>query len=273
MSKSTLNNLTIIVNTSDNFEDCWAPFFKLFFKYWPNCEIPIILNTEKKQFIHNGNNILSSQVNLNFNRRLTWSECLIEVLKKVETPLILYMQEDYFIDNPVNVRLINDFVNLMTTDKTVKYIGLTNFGNLPPFIVYPNDLRLRKVSKSAKYRISTQAAIWSKETLMSYLRVNENGWMFEIFGTQRAKRKDDLFLTVNREMFVGYNQIISYQPTGIIKGKWLSTIPKFFETEEIKMDFSIRGFYKNPNTLIRKFETFNKLIKNPIILIKGMLGK
>lgn len=27
------NELTIFINTSDNFEDCWHPFFTLFARY------------------------------------------------------------------------------------------------------------------------------------------------------------------------------------------------------------------------------------------------
>ncbi len=40
--------LTVFINTSDNFEDCWDPFFKLFRLYWPDCPYKIVLNTEKR---------------------------------------------------------------------------------------------------------------------------------------------------------------------------------------------------------------------------------
>jgi hypothetical protein len=268
-----MNQLTILINTSDSFEDCWDPFFKLFHKYWPNCKIPILLNTEKKIYHFPEINIKSSQVNLNFDRRLTWSECLIEALKKIETPLVLYMQEDYFIENFVQVDLINDFSDLMYKNKEIKYIGLTNFGNRPPFFDYHKDKRLMEVSRLSNYRVSTQAGIWNKDTLVSLLREKENGWMFEIFGTIRAKNRADLFLTVNRNIFNQDNYIINYQLTGIIKGKWLPTIPELFKKENIDVDFTKRGFYKSKNFFFRKLETLNKIIKNPITLINGILGK
>ncbi len=268
-----INKVTILVNTSDSFEDCWDPFFKLFCKYWPDCNIPIFLNTEKKTYHFPGLNIISTQVNLNFSKKLTWSECLIEALKKIETPLVLYMQEDYFIENFVQVDIINEFTDLMYRNAEIKYIGLTNFGNRPPFLDYPKDLRLMEVSRFSKYRVSTQAGLWKKNTLMNLLREKENGWMFEIFGTNRSKKMSDLFLTVNRNIFNISNSIINYQLTGIIKGKWLSTIPELFKKENIDIDFSKRGFYKNKSTFFRKIETINKIIKNPIILLKGILGK
>ena len=54
------SNLTILINTSDGFEDCWNPFFTLFKKYWPNNQSPVFLNTEFKNYVHPGLNIKST---------------------------------------------------------------------------------------------------------------------------------------------------------------------------------------------------------------------
>jgi hypothetical protein len=263
---------TVFVNTSDGFEDCWNPFFKLFSKYWKGGYPPILLNTEHKEFNYSGLVINSSQVNKNVDRRLTWSECFISALNQVETPLVLYFQEDYFIEKEVKAEVVNDFAQLMIANPEIKYIGLTHMGNRPPFYPYPNDKRLAEVSNKSKYRISTQVGLWQKDTLISYLRENENGWMFEIFGTKRSQKRKELFLTVNREIYNKENPIIDYQLTGIIKGKWLSTIPELFKKEGIDMDFSKRGFYKTPLPLFRKIETFRKLLKSPFILYNGLRG-
>ncbi|MFM9834618.1 MAG: hypothetical protein ACKVOA_00770, partial [Methylophilaceae bacterium] len=74
------NDLTIFVNTSDSFEDCWHPFFSLFARYWPNCPYPIVLNTETKDYSFKGLNIVCAKVAIGENRRLTWSECLERAL-------------------------------------------------------------------------------------------------------------------------------------------------------------------------------------------------
>jgi len=44
------HNLTVLVNSTDTFSDCWPPFFQLFKRYWPECPCPIILNTETKDY-------------------------------------------------------------------------------------------------------------------------------------------------------------------------------------------------------------------------------
>lgn len=265
---------TILVNSSDGFEDCWSPFFKLFTMQWPQCKNPVLLNTEFKNFDYPGLNLKSSKSNaVSPERRLTWSECLINALRQVDTLLVLYLQEDYFFEKKVNEEKINEFASMMIANKAIKYIGLTHTGNSGPFIGYENNPDLCIVERTASYRISTQAGLWQKETLLSYLRPEENGWMFEIFGTQRAKKRQELFLTANREKYNPANgSIIEYIHTGIIKGRWHPAIPALFTKHGIEIDFSKRGFYKAKPYLLRKIETARKLLKNPIQFLRGMWG-
>lgn len=268
------NKFTLLVNSSDGFDDCWEPFFKLLSLNWKNCDIPILLNTEFKEFSYDSLNIKCSKANLsNLKRKLSWSECLINAINQIDTPLVLYMQEDYFIEKNVRVDLIDEFTDLMINNKDIKCIGLTHFGSFPPFYKWQDDEKLLEVSQKSKYRISTQAAIWDKETLLSYLRPNESGWMFEIFGSKRSFRKKELFLTVNRDVFNPNNgTIIEYLHTGIIKGKWHPGVVDLFKNFYINIDFNKRGFYKSQNVIYRKFETSKKLIKNPFYFIRGILG-
>ncbi len=265
---------TILVNSSDGFEDCWLPFFKLFTIQWPQCKNPVLLNTEFKSFDYPGLKLRASKSNAaSPNRKLTWSECLINALGKVETPLILYLQEDYFFENKVNEEKINEFAAMMIANKAIKYIGLTPTGNSGPFTGYENNPDLCTVSHTANYRISTQAGLWQKETLLSYLRPEENGWMFEIFGTQRSKKRAELFLTVNREKYnPGKETIVNYTHTGIIKGRWHKAMPELFKKYGIETDFTKRGFYEAKPYILRKIETAGKLIKNPVQFLRGMWG-
>lgn len=267
------NNFTIIVNSSDGFEDYWDPFFKLFSYNWSNCEYPILLNTENKEYTNPFKelNIVSTKSNnIDKTRRLTWSECLIEALNQVKTRHVLYFQEDYFIENKVRVGLIEEFANLMLEKNEIKYIGLTHFDNNPPFTSWEEDERLWIVNPKAKYRISMQAALWDKNTLLNYLRPEESGWMFEIFGSQRAKKKKELFLTTNRNMFNSNDKtaIIDYVHTGIIKGKWHFQIPQLFKINNIEIDFKKRGFYEPKPAFLNKIDTLKRLIKEPKMFIK-----
>ena len=55
MTINNKENITIIVNTCDRFEDCWNPFFILLEKFWTNCQHPIILTTFDKKYDYSGN--------------------------------------------------------------------------------------------------------------------------------------------------------------------------------------------------------------------------
>ena len=48
VGKNIMNEVTIIVNTCDDYEDVWELFFCAFQEYWPGCKYQIVLNTESK---------------------------------------------------------------------------------------------------------------------------------------------------------------------------------------------------------------------------------
>lgn len=261
-------NYSILVNSSDGFEDCWSPFFTLFKKFWPQCNADIYLNTETKIWQDANLNIQCTAVQGDEQRRLTWSECLIGALDQIKTPLVLYFQEDYFIHRPVQTEIITSAVEYMITHPEVKHIALTRHGSVGPYEPYPQK-GFQQIRQKAKYRISTQAALWRVETLKSYLRAEENGWMFEIFGTWRAKKNEECFLCANFDSQDG-GPAIEYLHTGIVKGKWLAEMPAIFTINGIEIDFSKRGFYKPKSKFLHKFDVAKKLLEQPAYLIKQL---
>lgn len=259
-----MSNYTVLVNSSDGYEDCWGPFFQLFARYWPTREAPVMLNTERADW-------RSPDVDLECTRSAadkpsgwkgSWSECLDTALSRITTPLVLYLQEDYFFQAPVAADMIDEIARKMIDVPAVRHVGLTHFGAHGPFLDTP-DPRLWEISKSSRYRLSTQAGLWRVETLRSYLEKDENGWMFEIFGTLRARHRSDLFLTVNRNLFGPQRRVIDYPHTGIVKGRWHPQMPQFFERHGITMDCTKRGFYRQPPWLLRKIETATRLLSSP----------
>lgn len=271
----TNSHYTVFVNSCDSFEDCWNPFFTLFAAHWNSPVSNLVLNTEQKTYKFPGLNIHCSKVGTGPDgKRLSWSECLISALNDIETPLVLYLQEDYFIEHNVNTRLVDEMAEMMGKDDEIKYIGLTNIGNYPPFLIYEKDPRLVIVSRKSRYRISLQAGLWRKEILLSYLRSDENAWMFEIFGTIRSRNRNELFLTLNRNINdIKKMPVIVYKHTGIIKGKWHPEMPLLFESHGINIDFSLRGIYREKYLILRKIETVATLIKNPLKFVNGLLGR
>jgi hypothetical protein len=255
-------DLTIFVNTSDNFEDCWNPFFALFAQYWPNCPYPIVLNTEKKGYNFESLDILCTRVSEDESERLTWSECLLRGLGTIKTPYILYLQEDYFLDAPVRSDTVEMLLNELRTDHA-DVIRLMESEGAGPWIGSESHL-IWEVAQKAKYRISLQAALWRKDFLRAQVRSHENPWQLESFGSMRLRRKKAKIFCVNRKLFSGEGkEIFSYRPTGVIAGKWvLHIVQPLFLKHGIEVDYSQRGIYevnkvkKRRNFFLRLLDRF-----------------
>lgn len=259
-------NYSILVNSSDGFEDCWAPFFTLLQHYWPACDAKIYLNTEKKICHYQGLAVNSTKVQGDSEARLSWSECLLKALDQIETPLVLYFQEDYFIHQPVRDDVIHRATEYMIDHPEIGHVALTRHCSLGPYEEHEESW-LQVIRKNARYRISTQAALWRVDTLRSYLQAKENGWMFEIYGTWRAHKRDDIFLSTRWDEASG-GPAIDYLHTGIVKGKWLRDIVPVFEKNKIQVNYEERGFYEPKSRLLHRIELARKLLQDPKYLLK-----
>ena len=241
---SAERDLTVIVNTSDGFSDCWAPFFDLMSVYWPDCPYRIHLNTETIDYAHPAFDIVATRVGEGAPRRLTWSECLAACLGQVATPYVLYLQEDYFLEAPVRADLIETFLGAMR-DGRADVIRLMECDGSGPWHATDDPL-LWEVDQYARYRIALQAALWRKSTLQAALRAHETAWQLEGFGSARARRnRRDKVMCAARDRFHGEGrEIFPYQPTGVVNGKWERTIVEpLFAKHGFHIDFERRGFF------------------------------
>lgn len=262
--------LTTFVNSSDGFVDCWAPFFQLLDTYWPE-HGQVLLNTETRDWPEAPDYVRCSQVALGEKARLPWSECVIRGLNQITTPLVLYFQEDYFIERPVRHATVAAAVAKMLADPTIEHVALTQHGPLPPYQPYP-DTDYALVAPDARYRISTQAGLWRRSALLSYLDPTENGWMFEILGTMRARRRNATFLVARHDDTVN-GPAIDYTHTGIIKGQWHPAMPALFAEHDIAMDFARRGFHVPPNRMFGKVAVARKLAERPSHVLRHLLRR
>ncbi len=238
---------SILINTCDKFEDCWDPFFKLWSIYWPDCKGRIFLNTEYKDYSYTGLNItpVKGCVGKRFKGKYApWSLCLHWALESIDTDIVLYMQEDYFLKDYVKNDIIESYVDLMHKNPMIKCIHLTDQAvGAQGKSEYDN---LNVVKTKQRYRISCQAALWRKDELLSVIRDYENAWEFEGFGSQRSAIMNHLYLVVNRDWVkLDKFEIIPYIFTGIVQGRWKEQVVPLFKKHNIEIDYSKRGFLKD----------------------------
>jgi len=268
------SNYTILVNSCDAFSDCWDPFFQLYATYWADHTTPIVLNTETKSYSYPNLPIRTSCVGNSIQaRQLTWSEALIACLDLIETDLVLYLQEDYFLNGHADLPFINQCAELMV-EQGISTVQLTVFGSQGPFhpTAYPE---LWEIDQHAPYRIAMQAALWQKDHLRAYLRPHENGWQCELFGSVRARRRRDLFYCLNREVFSEHGRhVFPYVKTGIIKSQWYApAVVELFQLHHIEIDFSRRGFYQAKPRSIERLRTLALMLRQPRNLLRSLWMK
>lgn len=272
-----MTKYAILVNTSDGYDDCWEPFFKLFSTFWPDCKGSIWLNTEYKSFGYPGlkiNNVKGCSVHhVPRDKRATWSQCFLWALEAIDSDIVLYMQEDYFLKAPVKNDLLESFVGLMGKHKAIKCLHLTDQAlHADRKSGYPH---LGIVARRQRYRVSCQAALWRKEELRKLVRAYESAWEFEEFGSQRSSILNHEYLVVDKDWVkLDKFEILPYVFTGIIHGRWYEQVIPLFEKHNIVMDYSKRGFLKDaPKKTLEKridyrLHKIPKILRNKWEMIK-----
>jgi len=252
-----VNEYTLLVNSTDSFSDCWTPFFTLFAKFWPDPKPRIVLNTEHLDFSHPGLEIRCSKVGADpSGRPRRWSECLATCLDSIDTERILYMQEDYFLEAPVQVEWIERALGQLVS-RSAACIRLVEEPGAGPWTQI-RPTWLWKVDRSSRYLISLQAALWDKAAMRDALRAHETAWDFELLGSGRAARRRMEVYSLNRDLFAEENRVVPYTPTGVMMGRWNEhVVVPLFREHGIEVDLAKRGFHElgwHPrNTMRRRF--------------------
>lgn len=241
------SHLTVLVNSTDTFNDCWPPFFQLFKRYWPSCPCSVVLNTETKEFSDPQLQLLCSKVQAHDSAgspRLSWADCLLRCLDGVCTPYVLYLQEDYFLNAPVDQAFVAQCVEVMA-EHNVPHIRLMELDVRARYRESRLHPLLWQIDQRANYRVSLQAGLWSVAALKDLLKPGESAWTFERRGSIRAMSEPALFLCQSLDHFNRRNRYpVPYRPTGIVRGKWYApAVVDLFASNGISVDYARRGFH------------------------------
>lgn len=248
-----MDKVTILVNSCDDYEEIWNPFFMLYKKYWPTCNYPIVLNTESKKYHYGDLNIRTMSL-YKPGQKVPWGKRLIETLKNVESEYILFLLDDFFFTDYVDVKRLEECIKWMDENPNIATFGFTRTrqpnikdGKFPGFEKRPQE---------GEYRLNTQAAIWRREKLISYIRPHESAWDWEILGSKRSSRyQEDFYSAIEGDLLIFPYNSVDY---GLRRGKWLKGTVSVFDREGIKVDYSKRGFWDN-SMFFQKMSFFKKV--------------
>ena len=245
------DDLTILVNSCDAYSDCWYPFFKLWYHYFPDHSIKIILNTESKSFSFDGLDIECFSLYPSGSRP-AFGEQMNAHLKLIKTPFVLTMLEDFFLNTRVDIQRIEQCVEWLKNDEKAAQFYFTNVVDEMNSISdkYPGFSKKDQVSP---YKVNTMAGVWKKEKLLQYSIKKATPWEWEYYGTIRSFETADEFYALSKDSVpimnfkilpeAAYNLKLP-QLWGIVRGKWVvESVDELFKKNGIEVDYSERGIF------------------------------
>ena len=221
---------TVIVPSTTHYSDAWGPFVALFRKFWPDCPYKLVLITDFKSDPWDGDDAIV------IGRDYGWCKNLVRGLNEIKSDHVIMLQEDFFLNAPTDTAYIQKALE-MTIDK-----------NLACFRLYPcpgpdwplgDDYGLISVGKP--YRVSCQAAIWSREELYEiagHPQINSPR-EFEIDGTNFVNSEHTVcqYYSVKRDP----NQWpLQYYCSAITRGEWNPDAVTFVKSLGIPINNSRR---------------------------------
>lgn len=226
-----MNRISMILSSCDKYEDLWYPFCYQLVANWPEFNMPIYLGTESKHFSFTGLDIRCPLSGGEIYRQ--WSERLLQLLKKIDDEYILFMLDDFWLTEKVDVAKFNRVFSYMRDNKNIGFICLLHEekfflkGEIRDKITASEYEDLNEWKKGLPFRITTQAGLWRKKYLIKLLRSHESAWYFETRATWRSKFYHERVFDVKRDIitypiggFLGggkcYKDYIHYYPNEIL---------------------------------------------------------
>jgi hypothetical protein len=159
---------------------------------------------------------------------------LKETLKRIDTPYIIMMLEDFFLESDVDNQRIEQCIQWMDEDPSISCFDFakTTCGRKP--CKYPGFMQRPRFSQ---YKFNAQACLWRREDLIRYLRDDEDPWVWEFVGNLRSFRTSKKFYCCADDT----KPVFDYQLPGIVRGKWNAELVEPIVSQYgITLDYSIR---------------------------------
>jgi hypothetical protein len=224
-----MSQVSILVSTHDRYRAVWPPFCHGLRKYWPDCPWPVWFVTNR----------LKSPCGLavRTGRDANWTRMLRAVLERIDSPVILYLHEDYWLDAPVDTPALEAYASLVAQGKA-DYVGLYPSWSNPKVRragACQHDPRLSHYAPDSAYRTSLQAAFWRRGYFQGLLRDGESPWQFERNSNARV-------VDGGRHLCVEDDSAFHYplRPKGgpVYRGEWTRDAVVYAEREGLSIDFS-----------------------------------
>ncbi|MCC2624734.1 MAG: hypothetical protein K0R14_607 [Burkholderiales bacterium] len=233
-------NLAIVVASCDKYSDLWETLFSLLFKYWPDCPYPVYLIANKKKFEHERVTTLLA------GEDLSWSTTIIKALQDFPHSHLLFLLDDVFPIAKIETAEV-ERIYKWVIDHNTCFIRLRP--KPKPKIWLSEGIGV--LDKSAAYRVSLFATLWSTKTLNMILKDGESAWEFELLGTERSRQLDKFYCT--KRSFIKYLH-------GVERGIWIRSTARKLENMGYKLDYSKRRLMSRVDSIWYTYRLFKSWV-------------
>jgi hypothetical protein len=224
--------MILIVPTCYGYRDAWNPFFQLKKIFWPDCPFDTVLVTDQYEVGHWSDQVFVVGHDEGWCKNLSTA---IRSTRFKNEDYFLMMQEDFFLNDPVDTEFVNYAIDLMERDSDIGCFRL--FPCPGPDIVSQQNPDMGFVSPGARYRISCQGAIWRKSYILQILDRCNTTMDFELKGTEISSYLQGVVLSITREK---KRWPLPYLCTAIVRGGWHPDAIKLCKSHGIPVDSTRR---------------------------------
>lgn len=260
--------VSVIVLSSDGYDDCWNPFFDLFAKNFPQAKnYEIILSTNSKDYHHE-----ELKINVIRHGMIPWSKRFKDSVKQAKHETIFMLVEDDFLKSPMDPNKFDEFVQLIQSDTGIDHIRLLSTFERTKMTSHRIGI-LEEIAPKTKLRLTYLPGLWKKDVLLKYLVDYESPFMAEKIADWKSWLYKDGFYAVSREYVDLNGQFYDGMASGgIFRGKWADWVVPFFKKNNIEIDYDIRGFATDEFRSTTRLKSRIDLLKNPITTIRSFLS-
>lgn len=241
------NKLSILISTCDGYHDVLKIFFAAFREYWTILDLKIHLSSQKTPYIEDGL-IVTNHYSKDPTESDEWGYRLIKALNSIETEFVIFLLDDYILEEIVKSEAILQIIDTMELDAKIACFYLTNVGFNP---IFQSEDKTYQIGLNHPYRINTAPAIWRRKLLISMIEATDNPWAWEVFAMYRAPAKLYKFLSFPQS-FPNIYKYAFHKGGGIYRGKWNADVvlPKI-RKYKLDIDPSIRGILSTKDMVPR----------------------
>jgi len=243
------DKISIVYSTCNEYSFLWKDFLKLFKLFF--AEKSTIYSTASIYCEYDGIKLIptTKSKDQSFSSRLI--SCLLD---NVTNDFVLFILDDFFFFDKVDVNVVDLAYDLLTKDNR---IGMVCLHDMIPYSGRCNDIYnddFGVIDKTLPFSINTQVSLWRKSFFLKVLRYGESAWEFENYASYRNKFYKEKSLYIKDK----YCHAFFYVDGGVLNRGVIrkEAIPFFLM---FNIDFS-----RYPKTLVdnnlRKNKMFTRII-------------